>query len=443
MSFPSADEVAAFLLHLRLTGIQRLVTEARPELTELTVVAGLPLALTIELPASPAGYHNRVVLASARGGYMPHWLIVGSRTYDLVQSAWDFETADSQLRDALLAIYDACIAKSEIATPWRWAEASQSTVVSVADGLTKGGLDVEGVVSSNRLMPDKFDGAGKPHRIPTNFGDALRIKMSWGLGTLARKATLGWVFDANDHLVTRRIDFARYVTGTISPSPGFTTDDVNGGAAGDLIEPRGENGVGREAVRVAGEVGEDGLGDFLRELGRAWRFRDHISFFLATGHLGVEWYRRARYHKSRIFPWGYFVPGPQTEQPEEVGEGRFRFCFAGQLVRRKGPDILVRAAEALSSREWTLDVIGDGPLAGQMKRAEERLGRRHVRCLGVLPHKKTLNQIGQADMLILPSRWDGWGAVINEALELARTFSTEDSVKFINGMLDGIRKKLG
>lgn len=32
--------------------------------------------------------------------------------------------------------------------------------------------------------------------------------------------------------------------------------------------------------------------------------------------------------------------------------------------------------------------------------------------------------------------------VINEALELARTFSTEDSVKFINGMLDAIRGKL-
>lgn len=32
--------------------------------------------------------------------------------------------------------------------------------------------------------------------------------------------------------------------------------------------------------------------------------------------------------------------------------------------------------------------------------------------------------------------------VINEALELARTFSTEESVKFINGMLDAIRKKV-
>ena len=32
--------------------------------------------------------------------------------------------------------------------------------------------------------------------------------------------------------------------------------------------------------------------------------------------------------------------------------------------------------------------------------------------------------------------------VINEALELARTFSTEESVKFINGMLDAIRKSI-
>jgi transcription antitermination protein NusB len=32
--------------------------------------------------------------------------------------------------------------------------------------------------------------------------------------------------------------------------------------------------------------------------------------------------------------------------------------------------------------------------------------------------------------------------IINEALELGRTFSTEESVKFINGMLDAIRKKV-
>jgi N utilization substance protein B len=33
--------------------------------------------------------------------------------------------------------------------------------------------------------------------------------------------------------------------------------------------------------------------------------------------------------------------------------------------------------------------------------------------------------------------------IINEALELARTFSTDDSVRFINGVLDAIKRTLG
>jgi glycosyltransferase involved in cell wall biosynthesis len=163
-------------------------------------------------------------------------------------------------------------------------------------------------------------------------------------------------------------------------------------------------------------VGIAGRLRFFRELQRAWRFRDSISFFLATGHLGVEWFTRARYHSAGIFTWGYFVSDEQTERPANDRDSPFRFCFVGQMVRRKGLDILLRAAEALPSREWTLDVIGDGPLAGEMKIAEARLGSRQVRFHGVLPHKQAVDQIRQADMLILPSRWDGWGAVINEAL---------------------------
>jgi N utilization substance protein B len=32
--------------------------------------------------------------------------------------------------------------------------------------------------------------------------------------------------------------------------------------------------------------------------------------------------------------------------------------------------------------------------------------------------------------------------IVNEALELARTFSADESVKFVNGVLDGIRRSL-
>ncbi len=33
--------------------------------------------------------------------------------------------------------------------------------------------------------------------------------------------------------------------------------------------------------------------------------------------------------------------------------------------------------------------------------------------------------------------------VINEALELARTFSGDEAVAFVNGILDAVRKDLG
>jgi hypothetical protein len=226
MSFPTGEDVAFFSHFMRLKEIEGVITAARPELTGLTAVVGPQLALTIELPASRSGTHNRVVLASGRGGH-PHWLIVGSRSYDLLSFVWGLETPDTQLRDALLATYDACLAKSEVASPWRWAEPLQSTVVRVADGLTAAGLDVEGVVSANRLMPDVIERAGRPRWIPTHVGDALRVKMQWGMATLARKATLGWVFDVSDHVLTRRVDLARCVTGTSSTSPGIVTDDAD------------------------------------------------------------------------------------------------------------------------------------------------------------------------------------------------------------------------
>ena len=51
-------------------------------------------------------------------------------------------------------------------------------------------------------------------------------------------------------------------------------------------------------------------------------------------------------------------------------------------------------------------------------------------------------RLAVCELLRGPQREVPPAVVINEALELARTFSTEESVKFINGMLDAIRKKL-
>ena len=47
---------------------------------------------------------------------------------------------------------------------------------------------------------------------------------------------------------------------------GFASNDIDGFTAGDLIEPRGEDGIGRELPRLAGEFDESRLSDFFGQL---------------------------------------------------------------------------------------------------------------------------------------------------------------------------------
>lgn len=54
---------------------------------------------------------------------------------------------------------------------------------------------------------------------------------------------------------------------------------------------------------------------------------------------------------------------------------------------------------------------------------------------------KALLQIATAEMLNCPDV--PIKVIINEAIELARSFSSDESIPFINGILDGINKKWG
>ena len=54
---------------------------------------------------------------------------------------------------------------------------------------------------------------------------------------------------------------------------------------------------------------------------------------------------------------------------------------------------------------------------------------------------KALLQIATAEMLNCPDV--PIKVIINEALELARSFSSDESIPFINGILDGVNKKWG
>lgn len=187
-----------------------------------------------------------------------------------------------------------------------------------------------------------------------------------------------------------------------------------------------------------------GLKGFLRLLRGKYdslRFRERVNFILATGSLGVEWFGRTGYLPGRIFPFGYFVETPpihDNRAPRKpLSNEGFDLIFVGQLIRRKGWDILLHALNGLESSAWRLHIVGDGKEKAEFVRLCGKLGlTSSVRFYGNLENSETMNLISTSDLLVLPSRWDGWGAVVSEALMLGTPVVCSDKCGAAD-LLDG------
>jgi glycosyltransferase involved in cell wall biosynthesis len=130
--------------------------------------------------------------------------------------------------------------------------------------------------------------------------------------------------------------------------------------------------------------------------------------------LASRQFEKAGFPSQTIYPFGYFVPRQPLEisafQPEGTG---FRMIFVGSLLTTKGLDIASEAVEKLNQNglEVSLDVYGPG--------SPEPFIRQPSACVhykGALDPKQVQPVISRYDILILPSRHDGWGVVVNEAL---------------------------
>jgi transcription antitermination protein NusB len=78
--------------------------------------------------------------------------------------------------------------------------------------------------------------------------------------------------------------------------------------------------------------------------------------------------------------------------------------------------------------------------AGEIDRLIER-NAEHWRMDRMAAVDRNLLRVGVAEFLGFPET--PRAVVINEALEIARRFSTPESVHFINGVLDGLARELG
>ncbi len=104
----------------------------------------------------------------------------------------------------------------------------------------------------------------------------------------------------------------------------------------------------------------------------------------------------------------------------EIGApGRPVVLAAGRLARQKGFDVLLEALGGLPGRGAAplLVLAGDGPMAGQLASLSREAGL-DVRFLRQRADIPAL--LGAADVVVVPSRWDGQPLIVQEALRAGR-----------------------
>ena len=158
---------------------------------------------------------------------------------------------------------------------------------------------------------------------------------------------------------------------------------------------------------------------FYRILFLYWH--SHLSGVLAVGQNTLDWVVARGVERSLVYPFSYFLKEPTINNLLNVSikknkKPSFRFIFVGQLINRKKVDLLIKAIAALKLEKIEFWIIGGGPEEKRLRSLANILLPKKVFWLGVIPIKKIPTVIHQADCLVLPSRFDGWGAVVQEAL---------------------------
>ena len=102
----------------------------------------------------------------------------------------------------------------------------------------------------------------------------------------------------------------------------------------------------------------------------------------------------------------------------ELHRCRRWLIFSGRLARVKRPDLLIDAMNRVAGEmpDWGVMIAGKGPMREELEMRVDPSWRDRVRWLGFLDVPQMRLAYKAADLLVLPSEFEPWALVVNEAL---------------------------
>lgn len=131
------------------------------------------------------------------------------------------------------------------------------------------------------------------------------------------------------------------------------------------------------------------------------------------GEFAVDGYRKEFGVRRNYFNLPYFSDLKRFEAIEREEKPERVFLFSGSLIARKGVDLLASAFVRLDVANVRLKIVGDGPLRESLMQTLAPVKER-VEFVGFKDWQKLPGEYAAADVLCVPSRYDGWGLVVPE-----------------------------
>ncbi len=153
--------------------------------------------------------------------------------------------------------------------------------------------------------------------------------------------------------------------------------------------------------------------------GRASTLR-HASAILAGSRHTLEELPAWAQAKAVYLPENAIDPKRFSRLAAPATDGPLRAGFVGRLVPYKGPDMLIEAAAPmLRDGRLVLDIVGDGPMIGDLRAQAEGLGvADRVTFHGWLAHGVVQDVLAACHLLAFPSVREFGGGVVLEAMAL-------------------------